>query len=81
MELPKAMESEQAILGAMIAYPNSVVEVVDLLKSENFYYTNHIKIYREIASLYSEGLVIDISTLAQSLKNKGAIEEVGGVVI
>ena len=79
MELPKAIESEQAVLGAMITYPNSVALVVDLLKDEDFYYTNHIKIYREIVSLYSEGLVIDISTLAQSLNNKGVIEEVGGV--
>ena len=36
MELPKAIESEQAVLGAMIAYPNSVGEVVDLLKDEDF---------------------------------------------
>ena len=79
MELPKAIKSEQAVLGAIIAYPNSVGEVVDLLKDEDFYYTNHIKIYREIVSLYTEGLVIDISTLAQSLNNKGVIEEVGGV--
>ncbi|MBU3104413.1 replicative DNA helicase [Clostridium gasigenes] len=78
MELPKAMESEQAVLGAMIAYPSVASEVVDLLKSEDFYYTNHIKIYREIVNLYSEGLVIDTITLAQSLNNKGLIEEVGG---
>ena len=79
MELPKAIESEQAILGAMIAYQSVTIEVVDKLKSEYFYNTKHIKIYREIVSLFNDGLLIDIKTLAQSLNDKRLIEEVGGV--
>ena len=85
MELPKAIESEQAVLGAIIAYQNSISKVVDLLKAEDFYNTNHVKIYREMISLYSEmislyseGLIVDISTLAQKLNNKGVLQEVGG---
>ncbi|MBB6714810.1 replicative DNA helicase [Clostridium gasigenes] len=79
MELPKAIESEQAILGAMIAYQSVTVEVVDKLKSEYFYNTKHIKIYREIVSLFNDGLLVDIKTLAQSLNDKGLLEVVGGV--
>ncbi|MGL5381166.1 replicative DNA helicase [Clostridium sp.] len=79
MELPKAIESEQAILGSMLNYKEVVREVVDILKSEYFYYTNNFKIFREIKELYNEGLVCDIPTLSQSLNNKGILQEVGGV--
>ncbi|MGL5353023.1 MAG: replicative DNA helicase [Clostridium sp.] len=79
MELPRSIESEQAILGAMISYPRATSEVIDKLKSEYFYNSKHTKIYSEIVKLFSQGLVIDIQTLAQSLSDKGIIESVGGV--
>lgn len=79
MELPKSIESEQTVLGAMIAYPRVVIEVIDLLKSENFYNTKHMKIYKEIVSLHSVGVLVDIQTLSQSIRDKGFMEEVGGV--
>ncbi|MGL5084285.1 MAG: DnaB-like helicase N-terminal domain-containing protein, partial [Clostridium sp.] len=65
MELPRSIESEQAIIGAMIAYPKMTSEVIDKLKSEYFYSSKHTKIYSEIVKLFKDGLVIDIQTLAQ----------------
>lgn len=79
MELPRSIESEQAVLGAMIAYPKASSEVIEKIKSEYFYNSKHSKIYSEIVKLFRYGLVIDIQTLAQSLSDKGLISEVGGV--
>lgn len=79
MELPRAIESEQAVLGAMISYPKVTNEVIEELKPEDFYYINHKKIFEEMKELYNIGVVLDIPTLAQSLNNKGVLKDVGGV--
>lgn len=79
MELPRAIESEQTILGTLIGYPKVINEVIDKLNVEDFYYTNHKKIYEGIKELYLKQYTPDIATLAQLLNSNGILKEIGGV--
>ncbi|MEG1254841.1 replicative DNA helicase [Clostridium sp.] len=79
MELPKTLQGEQAILGGMICYPKIIDEVIERIKPEEFYYENHIKIYREISRLYEGGITVDIPTLGEALNNKDQLKDIGGI--
>lgn len=79
MELPRALESEQAVLGAILNYKDIISEVIDKLKEEDFYYTSNLKVYRVMKKIYNEGLLVDIPTLSETLNNDGMLKDVGGV--
>ena len=78
IEMPKAIQSETSVLGAMIAFPRVTQEVVGFLAAKDFYSTKHNIIYNEFYKLYNDGITADIATLAQSLQLKGKLMEAGG---
>ena len=75
---PKAVEVEQAVLGALMLDANVLTEVIDTLKAKYFYKPEHQKIYQVITELFSSSQPVDILTVAQALKAKGELEVVGG---
>ncbi len=79
LTLPCAIEAEEAILGAMLMGGEGLNEVIDILKPAHFYKPEHQTIYKEITDLFMQGAEIDIITVANSLKQKGKLEEIGGI--
>src|SRR5208337_951533 len=47
-------------------------------RSEDFYKGAHQRIYEAILSLFDRGQSIDLITLAEELRSRGALEQCGG---
>lgn len=77
---PHGLELEQAVLGALMLERDAIHKISPILTANSFYDENHKKIFECIKSLADAGNAIDLLTVAQSLKAKKILEEVGGPV-
>ncbi len=78
---PKALEVEEAVLGALIIDCKAIDKVVDILTPETFYKPEHTLIYRAMVELFSLGekAVIDVHTVVEQLRKDEALEDAGGL--
>lgn len=75
--VPKDIEAEQAVLGAVIAN-QSALEISDILTPESFYSVNNQEIFRAMLQLQKKNQPIDEILIADELKETGVLEKVGG---
>ena len=78
--VPNSKEAEQAVLSAMFLSKNAQDVAFEMLDESAFYYDNNRKIYLALKSLYDGNIPIDMTTITNELKNKGYLEEIGGVI-
>ena len=76
---PQDIEAEQSVLGALMIDKNAISKVADILAIDDLYKTNHQLIYEVILELFSKNQPIDILTVSSRLKEKGQLEEIGGI--
>lgn len=62
-ELPHSIVAEQSVIGAVIADPSILPDVVNLVKPEYFYSEQHKSIYSIIVRMFSTGTPVDIVTV------------------
>jgi len=74
---PQNIEAEESIISAILIDNNTLLDVIDILAPEDFYRTAHQKIYAAITDLFDKTEPIDLVTLANRLKEKGQLEEIG----
>ena len=77
---PYSAEAEQAVLSGVLMRPDVLHVVVDILTAEDFYLPAHTAIFAAILDLYRKSAPIDLVTLAEQLRSRGALEEAGGAV-
>lgn len=77
---PHDREAEQGVLGAMLMSPNTVMEVIEQLDPDDFYYPAHSLIYEAILDLFSNGQHIDPVIVAGRLDRYNNLERTGGAV-
>lgn len=78
-EMPHSNEAEQAILGAMLVYPNVTRVVFDQgLDREDFYLDIHQRIFHAIEYLTDNGKPIDVTSLITRLQDSEELHLVGG---
>jgi replicative DNA helicase len=78
-ELPKALDIEKAVLGAMLIDKRAVDDVMQLIKNSFvFYQTANQKVFEAIANLYNRNQPIDMLTVSEELAAQKSKEEVGG---
>jgi replicative DNA helicase len=75
---PQAVESEMAVLGAMLIEREAQAKALDFLDESCFYKPAHQLIFRVIARLFSEGAAVDVVTVGEQLKNQRLLAEIGG---
>ncbi len=75
---PQSLESEQAVLGALLVNPVCITSLVEVLKPEYFYKQAHKLIYSTILELFSNNEPVDVVTVSESLRDSGKLENVGG---
>jgi replicative DNA helicase len=75
---PQNVEAEESILSAILIDNTVLLDVIEILKSEDFYRTGHQKIYSAVIDLFDKGEPVDLVTLANNLQEKGLLEDVGG---
>jgi len=75
---PQSLEAEESVLGG-IMLDNTVIDgVVGMLQPEDFYRGAHRKLFRAMVDLSERSEPVDLITLAESLKTRGELAEVGG---
>jgi replicative DNA helicase len=76
---PQSLESEQALLGALMIRPEGMNEVVDILSPDAFYAEKHRIIYRAMLALVQKSEPVDIESVRAKLADQNELEQVGGV--
>lgn len=77
-KLPFSLIAEQSLLGSILIDPASINEVADIVKSEDFYITEHKQIYLAATELFMTNREIDVVTLIDTLVQKGIYDKSGG---
>lgn len=76
---PHNLEAEQAVLGAIMLEPEAGSSVFEMLQPEDFYRDNHRIIFSALRDLFGKSDPIDLVSVAESLRQKGRLEQVGGI--
>ena len=74
-----SVEAEQAVLGAILIRGDSLLKAADKIGLEDIYALKHRKIYSACLDVYSDGTPVDILTVADRLREKGELEDIGGI--
>lgn len=78
--LPMNLEAEQAVLGCVLLDPRFALdELLTKMQGPEFYANQHRRLYTVIAELAEGEQPIDLVTIVSRLKDKGWLEQAGGV--
>ena len=77
-QLPKNIEAEQALLGALLANNKTFEKISEFLRPEHFADPVHAKIFDVISKLITRGHVADVITLKSYFEQDGSLNDVGG---
>ncbi|MGA8117152.1 MAG: replicative DNA helicase [Actinocatenispora sp.] len=75
---PQDVAAEQCVLGGMLLSKDAIADVVEILKTNDFYQPKHGIIFDAILDLYSRGEPADLITVASALVDSGDHNRVGG---
>jgi replicative DNA helicase len=76
---PQSLESEKALLGALMIRPEGMHEIVDVISPDALYAEKHRIIYRAMLALFGKTEPIDIESVRARLADQNLLEQVGGV--
>jgi hypothetical protein len=75
---PFNLEAELSLIGSCL-WDNDQIDVVEkICRPEDFHRETHRVVYRRILKLRSEGMAVDVVSLADDLQKLGLLENVGG---
>ncbi|MBI2474109.1 MAG: replicative DNA helicase [Candidatus Taylorbacteria bacterium] len=77
---PQNIESEKALLGAIMMRPGGLYEIIDVVTARSFYSEKHRIIFETMLELLSRNEPIDLLTMSAKLKEKSLIDAIGGSV-
>jgi replicative DNA helicase len=72
------MAAEQSVLGGMLLSKDAIADVVEKLRSADFYRPAHQAVYDAILELYGKGEPADAVTVSAELERAGELRRVGG---
>jgi replicative DNA helicase len=75
---PQDMDSERALLGAIIISPESFYDIEDLIREKSFYVEKHRIIWKAMQELVGAKEPVDLISLNNKLKQKNEIDQIGG---
>lgn len=75
---PHDMTAEQCVLGGMMLSKDAVSDVVEILRSEDFYRPAHQVVFDAIIDLYARGEPVDPVTCAAELTKRNELQRSGG---
>ena len=77
---PQDLAAEQSVLGGMLMSKDAIADVIEALRSGDFYKPAHTLVFDAILNLYSRGEPADAITVASELDKAGSLSRVGGAV-
>lgn len=75
---PHSEEAETSVLGALLLDKDSIIAVAEFLRADFFYDERHQEIYQAVIDLYEERTPVDVVTVAEKLKKRKSLKDVGG---
>lgn len=75
---PQDVAAEQSVLGGMLISKDAIADVIEQLRSNDFYRPAHETIYDAILDLYGRGEPADAITVLGELTKRGEAGRVGG---
>ena len=75
---PHDIEAEESVLGALLIDGSRTVEVVNVVKPDDFYRERNRWVYEACVSLYQKGEPVDTVTIAHALDAAEKLADVGG---
>ncbi|WP_434090103.1 replicative DNA helicase [Micromonospora carbonacea] len=75
---PQDVAAEQCVLGGMLLSKDAIADVVEILKSTDFYRPVHATIFDAILDIYGRGEPADAITVAAALADSGDLARIGG---
>lgn len=75
---PHAPEVEESVIGAMMVESECVYMAVETLSEKSFFDPKLRLIFRAIGKLFKTRTAVDLTTVAERLREDGVLEEVGG---
>lgn len=74
---PQSREAERCVLGSMLRDNSVIPDIINLVRTENFYYAAHQKIFDAMTRIYDRGQPVDLVILAEYLRDEKVLEDVG----
>ncbi|MFD7161187.1 replicative DNA helicase [Kribbella sp. NPDC059898] len=75
---PQDLAAEQCVLGAMMLSKDAIADVIENLRSTDFYRPAHEVVFDAITDLYARGEPADAITVAAELNKRGEMTRIGG---
>ncbi len=75
---PQNLEAEESVLGGVLLDNTAIDRVVELVRPDDFYRGAHRKLFRAMLALSEKSEPVDIITLAEMLRARGELADVGG---
>jgi len=75
---PHNLEAEESLLSAVLIDNDTLLDILEILKPEDFYRTGHQKIFASVIDLFNNSEPVDLVTLNNVLNEKGELQSVGG---
>lgn len=76
---PHNREAERSVIGGLLRDPDTMNDVLQTIRAENFYFDAHQKIFQALSDLYNDGKPLDLVLLFEKLKSLKQLEDVGGI--
>ena len=77
--MPHSLEAEQAVLGCLLIDNDCSINIMNRLKSSDFYTDSHQNIFDVMFTLYQTNVPIDFVTVTEALEKKNLLESIGGI--
>lgn len=77
--LPSSEEGERIILGAVLLDNALIAQVLEQLKTDDFYSPRHRRIFEAMTALFEAAKLIDPILIGEELKKEGLLESIGGI--
>ena len=74
--MPNSPEAERSVIGSMIIDQEAIAAAAEILTPEDFYQKQFQILFQAMVELYNEGKAVDLVTLQNRLREKGAPPEI-----
>ncbi len=76
---PNNIDAEKSVLGAVLIDSDMLLEVIEIIKPEDFYRKDHAAIFSAMLQLFGKNQPVDIVTVTEVLSAAGQLQNVGGI--
>ena len=75
---PQNIDAEKSVLGAILTEQSVMLDIMEILRPEDFYRADHGLIFAAMVRLFMQTKPIDVITVTEELTASGEIAKAGG---